>query len=148
MPTGERVDPYAAFSFVVEIAGIPSAVAGFSEISGVNTENPKIEYREGRDSPTVRKQPGLINPGAITFKKGLTHDMSLWNWRNTVLKGQTERRSGAIVLRNEAGEAAMRFAFTEAWPSKIEAPAFNAKSNEIAILTMVIEVESLTMEPV
>lgn len=146
MPTGVREDPYSAFSFVLEIENMPAAVAGFSEISGVNNENDKIEYREGRDPATVRKIPGLKKFGDITLKRGFTRDRNLWEWRKKVLDGQVDRRSGAIVLRNEAGEPALRWNFREAWPSKYSAPAFNAKTNEVAIEEVVLQVEDLELE--
>jgi phage tail-like protein len=146
MPTGVREDPFAAFNFVVELENMPAAVAGFSEISGVNNENDKIEYREGKDAPTVRKLPGLKKFGDITLKRGYTQDRNLWEWRKAVLDGKVDRRSGAIVLRNELGEPALRWSFREAWPSKYSAPAFNAKTNEVAIEELVLQVEDLILE--
>ena len=47
-----RNDPFAQFNFIVEIDGIASA--GFTEVSGMNTESDIIEYREGNELPRVR----------------------------------------------------------------------------------------------
>jgi phage tail-like protein len=142
--TGSRNDPYAAFNFVVEIDNV--TVAGFSECSGLNTETDAIEYRNGNTDITVTKLPGLKKFGNITLKHGFTADPSLWNWRKKVLDGKTERQSGSIVLQNEAREDAVRWNFFEAWPRKWEGPAFNAKTNEVAIETLEIVCEGIAQE--
>lgn len=144
MPTGDREDPYSAFNFTVEIDGV--TVAGFSECTGLNTETDAIEYRTGNLDITVKKLPGLKKFGNITLKRGFTDNHDLWKWRKTVLDGKTERHSGAIVLRNEGREAALRWTFREAWPRKWEGPAFNAKTNEVAIETMELVHEGLEMD--
>ncbi len=51
-------DPLANFNFQLEIDGITRA--GFSECTGLNAEANVIEYREGNESLTTRKLPGLI----------------------------------------------------------------------------------------
>ena len=141
--TGSRSDPYTAFNFTLTIDGVP--VGGFSEISGVNNENDKIDYREGAEAPTVRKLPGLKKFGDITLKRGYTADDALWKWRKTVLDGKTERHNGAIQLNDESGKKALRWEFSAAWPSKYSAPAFNAKTNEVAIEELVLQVENLVL---
>jgi phage tail-like protein len=142
--SGERNDPYGAFNFTIEIDGV--TVAGFSEISGLTSESDVIEYRTGEKDITVSKLPGLKKFTNITLKRGFTSSEELWRWRRTVMDGETERQSGTIVLRNEARDAAIKWTFREAWPSKWEGPAFNAKTSEVAIETLEIACESLEME--
>jgi phage tail-like protein len=45
----------------------------------------------------------------------------------------TERRSGSIVLLDEARQEALRFNFREGWICKWEGPQLNATTNEAAI---------------
>lgn len=142
--TGARDDPYSAFNFVVEIDNM--AVAGFSECSGLTTETDPIEYRNGDEDITVRKLPGLRKYTNISLKRGFTDNKALWQWRKTVIEGKTERKSGSIVLRNEAREEALRYNFREGWPSKWEGPTLNAKNNEVAIETLEICHEHLELE--
>lgn len=142
--TGSRNDPYSAFNFVVEIEGV--TVAGFSECSGLTTETDPIEYRNGSEDITVRKLPGLKKFTNISLKRGFTDSKELWEWRKKVMDGQTERRSGSIVLQNESREDALRWNFREGWPTKLEGPSFNAKNNEVAIETLEIAIEDLQME--
>src|SRR3954447_12292865 len=143
-PTGARNDPYSQFNFVIEIDGIPAGA--FSEAGGLDTEQDTIEYREGNEEPTVRKLPGLRKYPVITLKRGFTQDRSLWDWRKTVMDGRTERKSGSIVLFNEAREEALRWNFREGWPSKLQGPALNAKTNETAIETLEIAHEGLELQ--
>jgi phage tail-like protein len=146
MATGDRNDPYGAFNFIVEIDGIE--VAGFSECSGLDTETDVIEYRNGNEDITVRKLPGLKKFTNIALKRGFTQSKDLWEWRKKVMDGKTSeaRTTGAIVLLDEAREAALRYVFEQGWPSKWQGPALNAGSSEAAIETLEIACESLRLE--
>ncbi len=142
--TGDRNDPYSAFNFLVEIDGV--TVAGFSEASGLNNETDIVEYRNGSEDITVRKLPGLKKFTNISLKRGFTDSKDLWDWRKKVMDGKTERKSGSIVLLNEAREPALRWNFREGWPSKLEGPSLNAKSSDVAIETLEIAVEDIQLE--
>jgi phage tail-like protein len=145
--TGARLDPFAAFNFLLDIDGL-SGVSGFSECTGANTEQDVIEYREGSMDTTVTKIPGLKKFGDITLKRGYTTGRDLWEWRKTVLDNTVPvvRRGGHIVLNDESGKAALRWKFTNGWPKKYSAPTLNAKTNEVAIEELVLAVEGLELE--
>ena len=139
--TGTRRNPYTAFNFIIEIEGI--TVAGFSECSGLNTETDIIEYRNGNEDITVRKLSGLKKFSNITLKRGITGGRELWDWRKLVMDGKTERRSGSIILLNEAREEVVRWNFFEGWPVKLDGPTLNAMSREVAIETLEIACEGI-----
>jgi phage tail-like protein len=143
--TGDRHDPYAAFNFVIEIDGLGD-VAGFSECSGLVSQVDPIEYREGSRENTVIKLAGLKKFNNIVLKRGFTQSQELWTWHKTVLDGRTERKSGAIVLRDEAGNPALRWTFREGWVTKYEGPSLNAKNNEVAINSIEIAHEGLYLQ--
>jgi phage tail-like protein len=148
MPDGKRNDPYGQFNFIIEIDGVVKG--GFSEASGLTTDSNIIEYREGNEQHgTTRKLPGLIKYNNIVLKRGWTKDRSLWEWRKTVIDGKTltsnARKSGAIVLLDEARNEALRWNFREGWPSKWEGPALNGKTSEVAIETLEIAHEGLEL---
>lgn len=135
-----RQDPYKNFRFRVEIAGI--TIAGFSEVTGLESEVACIEYREGGD-PTTRKLPGLRKVGDITFKRGVTKSKELWDWHDKVRSGVADRRNGAIILLDDDGTDVARWVFVEGFPTKYEGPNFNAKSNDVAIEALVICCEDI-----
>lgn len=133
--------PYTQLNFLLEIDGIVSA--GFTEVSGITMESDIIEYREGNDPTHVRKMPGLSKYGNITLKRGFTDNTELADWRKTVTSGLTERKDGAIILLDEAGQPALRWEFTNGWPSKLEGATMNSTANEAAIETAEIAVETV-----
>jgi phage tail-like protein len=139
-----RNDPYADFNFIVEIDAVTTI--GFSECSGLDAEIAVIEYREGNEQiNTVRKIPGLVRYGPIVLKRGLTKDRAVWNWFKQALNGNVQRRAGSIILLDEARQPALRWTFREGWPSKWIGPALNARSNSVAIETLVIEHEGIDL---
>lgn len=143
--TGQRVDPYPAFNFSLVIDNL-DGVTGFSECTGANTEQDVIEYREGSMDITVTKIPGLKKFGDITLKRGYTQNKLLWQWRQDLMDGTVIRRDGQIVLYNEHRDAVLRWTFISALPKKLSAPAFNGKTNEVAIEELVLAVEGLALD--
>jgi len=145
MSPSSRNDPYGAYNFVVEIDGI--ATAGFSECSGLSTEVDVIEYRNGNEQTRARKLPGLARYANIVLKRGITAGArELWEWHKQVLDGKIDRRSGSIILLNEAREQVVRWNFREAWICKYEGPTLNATGNEVAIETIELVIEGLELE--
>ncbi len=139
-----RVDPYKNFHFLVEIEGITQA--GFSECSGFGSEVEVIEYREGGEQTAVRKLPGRVRYPNITLKWGVTDSRELYNWHRAVLQGQIQRKHGAIILLDDAGNPNVKWNFANAWPSKWEGPDLCAKGNDVAIETLVITCERIELE--
>jgi phage tail-like protein len=131
-----RDDPYKSFNFRVEIAGI--AVAAFSEVGGLESETPVIEYRVGGEPNTVRKLPGLTKYADIVLRRGITQDAELESWRKNITEGVADRRSGSIVLLDDQGNEVVRWNFVEGWICKWEGPALNATCNEVAFETIAI----------
>lgn len=129
-------DPYRGFNFRVEIDGITEA--GFQECSGLDATTDVQEYREGIDPNHVRHLTGLNKYSPITLKRGITDSASLWQWRQKVIDGKTERKNVSIILFNEAQEEKLRWNLRNAWPSKWTGPNFNATSNDVAIETLEI----------
>ena len=140
-----RDDPYKGFNFLVEIDGI--SVAAFCEVSGLASETAVIEYRNGSDrANTVRKLPGLTKYANIVLKRGVTQDTQLWQWRKAIEQGTPDRRSGAIVLLDDERSPVRRWRFSEGWITKFEGPDLNAKGNDVAIETIEIAHEGLTID--
>ena len=140
-----RDDPYKAFNFLVEIDGI--SVAAFCEVSGLASETEVIEYRNGSDKlNAVRKLPGLTKYANIVLKRGVTQDNQLWLWRKAIEQGTPDRRSGAIVLLDDERNPVRRWRFVEGWITKFDGPDLNAKGNDVAIETIEIAHEGLTID--
>ncbi len=143
MPVGKRKDPYQNFRFLVEIDGITQA--GFREVTIPDTAQDPIEYREGNEAITVRKLPGLIKYGNVTLKWGITDSLDLYNWRKDVEDGKIKdaRKNMAVVVLNDEANSVTRWEFSQAWPTRYDAPDLNATGNEIAIETLEIAHEGM-----
>jgi len=134
----DNKNPYSAFNFIVEIDG--DQIAAFQEVSGLDSENTPIEYREGADPMnTVRKLPGMEKYMNLTLKRGVTGSTVLWDWRKEVRDGSTSFppvRNVSVVLQNEQHQEVLRWILTNAWCCKLMGPSLNGKGSEIAIETM------------
>jgi phage tail-like protein len=139
----DRIDPYRNFRFRLEIEGIVQA--GFTEVSGIEVDTDVVQYREGSDPIHKKQLPGLVKYTDLTLKKGLTNATELWDWFKTVVNGQTERKSGAVILLDEEGNDAVRWNFVEGWPSKWTGPDMKADGSAAAIETLVIKHEGLEL---
>jgi phage tail-like protein len=145
MPTDQRIDPYRAFNFVIEIDGVPRGA--FSEVGGLTAEGDSADYREGTDvQPNVRKLVGLRKYTNITLKRGYTADKVLWQWYTNIFNGVADRRNVTIVLMNERREPVLRWNAENAWINKIEGPALKASGNEVAMESIELVHEGLTLE--
>jgi len=134
----ERPNPYSNFNFVVEVNG--AEIAAFAEVSGLDSENQPIEYREGTDAINApRKLPGIEAYPNVVLKRGIAGSLTLWDWRRQVRDGVAAFppvRNVVIKLldeRRDRGQPAMTWTLTNAWPTKLTGPTLNAKGNEIAM---------------
>lgn len=144
MSPATRIDPYLVENFLVEINGVTSA--SFSEVSGLDASTDVIDYREGNAAENaVRKLPGFNKFTNITLKRGMTQDLSLWTWMQTVLNGNVQRTTVSITLLDRANNPVLRWNLTNAWPCKWSGPALKADCNEVAIEALEICYEGLTL---
>jgi phage tail-like protein len=138
-------NPYGGFNFLVEVNG--AQIAAFQEVSGLDSENTPIEYREGADRiNAVRKLVGMEKYGNLVCGRGITGSLELWNWRKEARDGTgafPPVRDVVISLQNEVHETVMRWRLTNAWCCKLTGPTLNAKGNEIAIEKMELAYDRL-----
>ena len=145
-----RNDPYAGYNFEVTLDTVSddgTAVKGsFTEVSGLDAEIAMIEYRNGSEDITMRKMPGLKKFTNIVLKRGVIGDVTFWNWILQGLNGSINRVNGSIDLLDEQKKTVMQWKFTRAWPCKYTGPGMNAKNNEIAIESLEICHEGLSID--
>jgi len=94
----------------------------------------------------VRKLAGPASYGPMTLKRGYTKDNTLWKWYGNILNGQPDRRNVTIVLMNEAREPQLRWHAADALITKIEGPSLKASGNEVAMESVELVHEGLTLE--
>jgi|SRR5579862_6139369 len=137
MPPGNRKDPVLGFHFsvAVEINGV--VVAGFSEVSGLQSELEVQEYREGGVNEYTHKFAGPAKyPSNLILKKGIADGQGLWSWYSEAVQGTIKRQAVTILLMNSQGDETRRWQLQQAYPVKWSGPDLKATSSEVAIETL------------
>ncbi len=137
-----RRDPYAVFSFVVEINGIQ--VGGFSEVTGLQSETETEDYREGGINHYLHKMAKVTKYPNLTLKRGLTDAEDLWKWHRKVVEGTVERKTITVVLRDYSGKEKWRLVFNDAYPVKWSGADLNATGNTVAVESLEIAHHGMT----
>lgn len=136
--------PLPKFSFRVKW---DTNVMLFQEVSGLDVESTPVEYRHG-DSPafSVIKMPGIKKYGNVTMKKGVFKaDNKFGDWFNQIKMNTIKRVPVTISLLDEAGNPTMVWTLSNAWPTKITGTDLKAEGNEVAVETIEIAHEGLTI---
>lgn len=136
--------PIPKFSFEVIIDGQHSR---FAEVTGLDIETQVIEYRAGNSKQFAPvKMPGLQKFGNLTLKKGIFPGNSkILEWFGAVQMNTIKRATITINLLDEAGAPAMSWTLTNAFPSKITGTDLKADGNEVAVESIEIAHEGLTL---
>jgi phage tail-like protein len=125
-----------------------SEVMSFQEVSGLDIEAQPIEYRSG-DSPefSTIKMPGIKKSGNVTMKKGVfKSDNKFWDWFSQIKMNTVKRIPVTISLLDEEGSATMVWSLANAWPTKLTGTDLKSDGNEVAIETIEIAHEGITIE--
>ncbi len=139
----EAADPLVSYLFRLEVEKISAGY--FTEASGLGSENEVVEQKtlDAAGHEVVKKVPGRLKWGDITLKRGITNDMKIWQWRQSVIDGKMDdaRSNCSIVMLNRDYQDVARWDFNNAWPSKVSGPSLKSDSNEFGIeeLTLVHE---------
>jgi phage tail-like protein len=137
--------PLVKFHFQVEWGGTK---IGFTEVSGLDVETEVVEYRHGASPEYSKvKMPGMQKFSNITLKRGtFKSDNEYFAWWNTVKLNTIERRDITISLLNEDHDPVVTWKVKNAWPTKIQSTDLKADGNEVAIESMEIVHEGLTIQ--
>ena len=161
----DRTEPLGAFNFYLTLldttdvdvtgtlidAAFNYAVAGFSECSGLDVTLEVMEYKEGGVNDYVHKFPTRASHGNLTLKRGLTLlDDDLWNWHQGFVQGfvqgAVKRKNGLVFLMDESRSRAKVWMFKRGIPMKWVGPSLNATQSAVAIESLEIAHEGLTLE--
>ena len=122
-------------------------VMSFQEVSGLEVEAEPIEYRHGDSNEfSVIKMPGIKKTGNVTLKKGVfKSDNKFWDWFKQIKMNTIQRVPVTISLLDEAGAATMVFTLANAWPTKITGTDLKSDGNGVAVESIEIAHEGLTI---
>lgn len=136
----------------------------FSSVSGLNAEVELEEYREGGRNTAPRKFAKWAKYPNLVLKRGVTFNTDIWDWYYATLHGAEPitRKNGLILLSDRGGAISSatgepsplglplvdRLPVAAWWfhnglPERLEGPALDAKTDEIAIETLEIAHEGI-----
>ncbi|AFZ24177.1 conserved hypothetical phage tail region protein [Cylindrospermum stagnale PCC 7417] len=127
--------------FYVEIES--TVAASFTECQGLGVTIKTEKILEGGVND---QQKVLLNPAEfsdVTLKRGITDDLTFWNWINKTLSGKPERRNVNILVFNQAGETMQCWTLLAAVPTGWKAPSLSADSTTVAIEELTLTYEGL-----
>ena len=143
--------PLPVYNYRVEIG---SDAVAFSEVSGLSISYETTTYKEspvesGAPGPRVMHMPMQGTPANITLKKGMVRGSSVatfFGWINTIQINQIDKKDIFIRLMDENGDPVISWKVSNAFPTKLEAPTFDANSNDVAIETMELMADGISIE--
>jgi len=122
-------------------------VMSFQEVSGLDVEAEPIEYRHG-DSPefSTISMPGVGKSHTLTMKNGVfKSDENFWDWYSQIKTNTIRRVPVTISLLDEAGAPTMVWTLTNAFPIEISGTDLKSDGTEVAIETIEIAHEGITI---
>ena len=138
--------PLPKFSFTVKVGD--SDTMSCQEVSGLDMETQAIEYRSGDSKAfSVVKMPGIKKFSDVTLKKGMfKSDNKLYEWFNKNTLNTIERKPVTISLLDEKGGEVFIWKLINAFPLKVSGTDLKSTGNEVAVETIVIAHEGLSVE--
>lgn len=155
--------PMTKMSFLVSTSE-DNATAAFTEVTGIDASVDVIEFRQGNSkSLAISKIPGLVHHGNVTLKLGITNSNKFITWAQNCVSSDRkgmDRKDVSIELidvgSNPDGKyttfspdstagngGGMMWVLKHAFVTKLTMPDLDAKTSEIAIMSMEIAYEEM-----
>ncbi len=137
-------NPYETYNFTVTIDDVPAAM--FTECVLPSVTLDVVEYRQGNDAVNnVHKLPGLARYGNLTLRRGITSTLALWNWVDAFVQGTGIAEPITVQLLDAKRNPVIEWKFTNCWPVKYELPVLSGHTSALAIESVEIAVDGMTM---
>lgn len=137
--------PLPKFHFQVEWGGTKLS---FTEVTGMDMETEIIEYRHS-DSKNFSKikMPGMQKFSNITLKRGVFQgDYNFYDWVESISNERVGNRRDVVVsMMNEKHEPVAVWKAVNCFPVKISASELKSDANEVAIETLEVAHEGLSL---
>jgi conserved hypothetical phage tail region protein len=113
----------------------------------LDAQSEEIKYRVGNSKVySVVKMPGLIKYSNVTMKKGIfKDDNKFYDWFSQVKQNTIKRTDITISLLDETDTPTMVWTLKNAWPTKISGYELKAEGNEVAVESIEIVHEGMTI---
>jgi phage tail-like protein len=145
--------PLPVYNYKVDIG---DTTVSFSEASGLSIGYETYTHKEspvesGSPGPRVMIMPAQPQEVKLTLKKGVVRGVSvpaLYAWIADKKLNQIEKRDILISLCDEEGDPVISWVVRNAFPTKLEAPGFDATKNDAAVESMELTADGLEIQEV
>jgi phage tail-like protein len=137
----DQLNYVTANRFYVEIES--SITACFTECQGLGVTIKTEKFSEGGVNDQQRVLLGQAEFSDVTLKRGITNDLTFWDWIQNILSTAKSRRNVKILLFNQAGEVMQCWTLIGAVPTSWKAPSLSADSSTVAIEELTLTYEGL-----
>lgn len=137
--------PLPKFNFQVSWGDVNLS---FTEVTGLDIQVEAIEYRHGDSKAFSKiKMPGMRKYSNITMKRGtFSGKKEFYDWLKEIQDDRANvRRDVIIKLLNEKHEPMMSWKASRCFPVKVQASDLKSDGNEVAIETIEIAHEELSL---
>jgi phage tail-like protein len=135
MSATEQGEALTAAYFYVELSGL--SVVAFRELSGIGSEHDVIVQHQtnAQGKATYVKVPGKLTWNNVVLKKGIDTDMTLWQWRNTIITQGVngQKKDGQIYIVDVTGAQQTTWKIVGAWPCNYVIGAMVPDTNEMLL---------------
>ncbi len=143
--------PLPVYNYRVEIDG---EAVSFSEVSGLSISYETTTYKEspvesGAPGPRIMYMPAQRAAANVTLNKGVVRSVSipaLYSWINETRINQVTKKDIYVRLCDENGDPVISWKVINAFPTKLDAPTFDANSDDAAIETMELMGDGIEIE--
>lgn len=140
MPNSRQFDHRFNGKFRIEIEGVTQGA--FSACDGLEARVDVVEFADG-DNATARKRPGRARYANIVLRRGTTANTDLWTWFKQVMDGRVERKSGSVIVCDDAHNEVFRYNFFEGWPCRWKSLELDADRPGTLVEELEIAVERI-----
>jgi len=114
----DREDPLVAFKFGLEVEG---KLAGFfTEVNGIGSETEVVSHEitnPETGETIIEMLPGRLTWTEVTLVRGITSNVDLWDWRQSVVDGNMDeaRTNCSIIAYSQDNSEIARWNLENAW---------------------------------
>ena len=141
--TYNRTNPLQKFKFLVEIDNFSKS--GFQKCSGLEKKVNVVEYRDGGDNNSKRKELGWVDYPNITLSRGMSRDkdMAVWadqcmNINGITCEADIAKRDISIILQTPNGKPARQWEVYDCMICDYKFDDLDAESDDFLIESMEI----------
>lgn len=131
--------PFGVFRFLVEVGDSGTAVAAFTQFSGVKLQVQTLQARTGEDSRGVQEFiPTFTSFAPVTLTKGVVRDNEFIDWLfaaaagiNNGPSGKNLRRTLSVIALDGQGQRGVSWSLKDALPIGYELAPMDGSRSEV-----------------